>query len=70
MKNVYSPQQLINYEKCGCDTNNSQLPPKWLLDKLAEEKMTGMYTKKQLLPTNQCQVCFIQKSSNGTCNCI
>ena len=40
-------------------------PPGWLLDKLAEEKMTGGYGKRNVL----CGTCFTRRSVTGACGC-
>lgn len=40
--------------------------PGWLMDKIAEEKLTGGYdTRKK----NLCPNCFTYKSVNGSCGC-
>jgi hypothetical protein len=41
-------------------------PPGWLLDKLAEEKLSGGYKIKR---NPVCPDCMIQKSNNGACHC-
>ena len=64
MKLNYTPKQLMNYKSCGCDSKSSV--PGWLLDKIAEEKLTGRYNTKR---SNICSNCFTAKSVNGTCGC-
>lgn len=41
-------------------------PPGWLMDKWAEEKLTGGYNVKR---SNICDRCWMAKSANGTCSC-
>lgn len=41
-------------------------PPGWLLDKIADEKHTGGYSKSR---DGQCDRCFQVKSRNGACGC-
>lgn len=40
--------------------------PGWLLDKMANEKLMGGYSKKKNPP---CPECHVMKSSAGTCFC-
>jgi hypothetical protein len=40
-------------------------PANWILDKIADEKMNGGYTKRN----TKCTKCNTLKSSNGTCYC-
>ncbi len=61
--------------------NKRPSPPQWLLDKIADEKLTqgyertrterseqnGRVTKKRI--SNQCTECFQLRSVNGTCGC-
>jgi hypothetical protein len=65
-KNSYSAREKMLYNPCGCD-GRAGAPPGWLLDKLAEEKLTGGFNTRR---SNQCETCFTAKSVNGTCNCI
>lgn len=64
-KNAYSPKQQMNYVPCECDPESSAVPG-WLLDKIAEEKLTGGYDVRR---SNVCTDCFVAKSKNGSCNC-
>lgn len=41
-------------------------PPEWLLDRIAEQKLNGGYTRKR---NPVCQNCFVRKSNSGNCNC-
>jgi hypothetical protein len=63
-KQPYTPSQRLNYEACPCDVKNK--PPKWLLDKIADEKLTGNFNVRR---SNQCLICFEVKSVNGSCAC-
>jgi hypothetical protein len=63
-KQTYTPVQRMNYEPCSCDP--SKKVPGWLLDKIAEEKLTGGYDIRR---SNQCPTCFEARSVNGTCAC-
>ena len=44
----------------------STMPPQWLLDRLAEEALTGGY---DVSPQNICPSCFTARSVNGACLC-
>ena len=63
-KQPYTPEQRIQYQGCACDPRQSV--PGWLLDKIAEEKLTGNFNVRR---SNQCLTCFQAKSVNGTCAC-
>jgi hypothetical protein len=41
-------------------------PPQWVLDRLAEEQITGKY---DVSPSNICPSCHTAKSRVGTCFC-
>jgi hypothetical protein len=41
-------------------------PPQWVLDKIAEETITGRFNTKR---DNRCPTCFMCRSANGSCNC-
>ena len=41
-------------------------PPQWVLDRLAEEKITGKY---DVSPSNICPGCHTARSVSGTCFC-
>lgn len=43
------------------------MPPQWVLDRAADEKLYGGYTAKQR--KNVCPDCFEVRSLNGTCSC-
>jgi hypothetical protein len=42
------------------------MPPQWVLDKVAEESITGKYNVKR---SNLCERCYQYRSANGTCGC-
>ncbi len=42
------------------------MPPSWVMDRLAEESITGKY---DVSPSNICGSCFTARSGNGTCFC-
>ncbi len=46
--------------------SHGHIPPRWLLDRIADRKLTGGYNVAR---SNQCPVCYQVKSSNGACNC-
>jgi redox-regulated HSP33 family molecular chaperone len=48
------------------DEKTSTMPPQWLLDKIADEKLTGGYNVRK---SNICPGCFEAKSVNGSCSC-
>ena len=54
----YAEQAGFNQEWSG--------PPQYVLDRLAEEKITGKY---DVSASNICGSCFTARSSNGTCFC-
>lgn len=60
----YSARQAMLYEQCGCDSKPSV--PGWLIDKLAEQKLTGGFNTRR---SNICTKCFVARSANGSCNC-
>lgn len=41
-------------------------PPSWVLDRIAEEKMTGGFN---VSASNICTDCFTARADNGTCYC-
>lgn len=49
---------------CGC-TPKPKIPG-WLMDKMAEEKLSGGFKTSR---KNLCTSCNMYKSSNGTCGC-
>ena len=51
-------------EQAGFD--KPKMPPTWVMDRLAEEKITGGY---DVSPSNICGECFMARSANGTCGC-
>lgn len=71
MKKTYTAAQQMNYRPCGCDERAK--PPAWLLDKIADEKLTGGYKrytgKGRNRKSNMCERCYTVKSVNGTCGC-
>lgn len=40
------------------------MPPGWVLDKIADEKLSGRFDTSR---ANQCPACFQVRSANGTC---
>lgn len=48
------------------DDSVKRTPPKWLLDKLAEESITGKYRTHR---SNLCPDCFTFRSVGGACQC-
>lgn len=52
-------------EQAGLN-HEGTLPPQWLLDRLAEESITGKY---DVSASNICDVCFTARSTSGTCFC-
>lgn len=40
--------------------------PGWMLDRIAEQKLTGGYDTK---PSNICDRCHLARSRNGSCGC-
>lgn len=48
---------------CDAVTNR---PQGWLLDKMAEEKLTGKYNVRR---SNKCSTCNTFRSVNGSCMC-
>jgi hypothetical protein len=55
----------MNYVPCGCDPAHTT-PPGWLLDKIADEKLTGRFNVRR---SNICPECHEARSVNGTCYC-
>lgn len=47
------------------DNDQRNYLPRWLIDELAERKITGGYDVKNVCPT-----CRVARSANGTCACI
>jgi hypothetical protein len=41
-------------------------PPQFVLDRIADEKLTGRFNIRK---SNICQECYVAKSVNKTCNC-
>jgi len=41
-------------------------PPQWVLDRIADETITGKY---DVSPSNICPSCFTARSASGTCFC-
>jgi hypothetical protein len=41
-------------------------PPGWLLDRIANEKLTAGYSLRK---NPVCPTCRVQKARNGSCNC-
>lgn len=41
-------------------------PPQWLLDKIADEKLSGGFVTKR---RNLCPTCHQYRSRNGMCGC-
>jgi hypothetical protein len=64
-KQPYTPEQRLNLKKCGCDPQGAYVP-RWLLDKIADEKFSAGYNIRR---SNQCETCFEYKSANGSCSC-
>ena len=50
-------------EQAGLNEGNRP-PPQWVLDRIAEESITGKYDT-----SNVCGSCFQARSVNGTCGC-
>jgi hypothetical protein len=65
-RSPYTPQQQMSYESCECDAASKKNIPFFLIDKIADEKLTGRYNTKK---SNLCDSCFTYKSKNGSCNC-
>jgi len=42
------------------------VPPQWVLDRMAEEKITGGYRTRK---DNLCDRCHTYRSVNGACEC-
>jgi hypothetical protein len=57
-----SPQVAREYTGEG----RTPCPPMWVLDKLAEEKLTGGFDTGR---GNICPRCYMARCSNGSCNC-
>lgn len=60
--------ELITQRQMGnwTDPTAIKTPPKWLLDKIAEESITGKYNTR---PSNLCTECFTFRSVGSSCNC-
>ena len=66
----YTPQQLMNYERCGCDPKSNMSVIMKIADEQAEQKLTGGFRRfKKNGERNVCTRCFTTKSVNGTCGC-
>ena len=74
---TYSPREAMKYRACGCD-RVAGAPPMWLLDRLADEKLTGGFkvgrkvddpTGRFKVGANVCPRCYQARSVNGSCNC-
>jgi hypothetical protein len=63
-KRPYTTMQLAFYEFCECD--GARGIPSYLLDKAADEKLTGGFNTKR---NNICAECFQARSTNGKCGC-
>jgi len=48
------------------DYTAKRTPPRWLLDKIAEETITGKWNVKRY---NRCDECNTFRASSGACNC-
>lgn len=44
----------------------TRIPPSWVLDKIADEQLSGKYTD---LRNPVCTGCFTRKAANGSCYC-
>jgi hypothetical protein len=60
---TYTVRQRMAYEECGCDPMAAK-PPNWLLDKIADDTLTGGFRKSDVCPD-----CRMARSVNGTCGC-
>jgi hypothetical protein len=54
----------MNYVRCPCEPKTNV--PGWLLDKIAEERLTGRFNVRK---SNLCPGCGEYRSVNGTCSC-
>lgn len=48
------------------DQPDRTCPPPWVLDKIADEKLTGGFDMRR---SNQCKTCFQARSVNNACGC-
>lgn len=52
---------------------DGRVPPGWLLDRIAEEKLSGGYkirpNRKGVVRNPVCPNCFVAKALNGGCTC-
>lgn len=66
------PRQLVREHGFALQAYNREhsdgvrKPPNWVLDKIADEAITGKYNTKR---SNLCQGCNTFKSVSGTCMC-
>jgi hypothetical protein len=72
---MYTNNQRMSYEKCGCD--NVAMPPDFVLDAIAEEKLQGLdKNASSSLPTwnfkrrntETCPTCNIKLPVSGQCD--
>jgi hypothetical protein len=52
--------------KTAAQLDAPNMPPQWVLDELAERKLTGGFNVR---PSNLCYGCRTYRSVNGTCGC-
>lgn len=52
-------------EQAGFD-DDRRIPPRWVLDREAELRITGGF---DVSPSNICGQCFLARSVNGECGC-
>lgn len=57
---------LAEHSLPGNFPEENRRPPMWLIDRLAEEKLMGGYSRKR---NKLCRECFVLKSETGECNC-
>jgi hypothetical protein len=65
--NDYLRSQVSALVRDDCDRSRRYVPPMWLLDRIADEKLTGRFNVKR---SNLCPECFQFRSANGTCACL
>jgi hypothetical protein len=66
MGKLYDPANIREMTRCGCDAKTT-CPPQWVLDLMADRKMSGGFNIKR---SNQCPTCFQVRSKNGACGCL
>ena len=66
---MYTNRQRMAYEGCPCDT--LAMPPGWVFDLIAEEKLAGLAKNpgRHIQDTETCSECHMKKSVSGTCFC-